>query len=55
MDISITKMDWIVLDLEKIDVWLISETHFTKELFTSFDSYGIYYAIHPDNVATGAT
>lgn len=42
-----------VLDIENIDVCLISETHFTKETYIRFKGYKVYHTIHPDNDAKG--
>lgn len=44
-----------VLDTEKIDVCLISETHFTKQSFIKFRGYRVYHTIHPDNTARGGS
>lgn len=44
-----------VLDIEKIDVCLISETHFTKESFVRFKGYKVYQTIHPENAAKGGS
>lgn len=43
----------VVLDSKKIDVCLISETHFTKESYIKFKGYKVYSTIHPDNAAKG--
>jgi exonuclease III len=40
-----------ILDINKIDVCLISETHFTKQSFIRFRGYKIYHTIHPRNAA----
>lgn len=45
----------VVLDINKIDVCLISETHFTKESFVNFKGYAIYHTIHPENSAKGGS
>lgn len=45
----------VILELEKIDVCLIAETHFTKESFIRFRGYKTYHTIHPDNAAKGGT
>lgn len=45
----------VVLDIENIDVCLISETHFTKQSHIKFKGYNIYHAIHPDNTARGGS
>lgn len=44
-----------VLDVEKIDVCLITETHFTKESFIKFRGYKIYHITHPGNSARGGS
>lgn len=36
-----------VLDINKIDVCLISETHFIKQSFINFRGYKMYHTIHP--------
>lgn len=43
------------LDINKIDVCLISETHFTKQSFIKFKGYSVYHAIHPANAAKGGS
>jgi len=44
-----------VLDTEKVDVCLISETHFTKQSFIKFRGYKVYHTIHPANSAKGGS
>lgn len=44
-----------ILDIEKIDVCLISETHFTKETYIKFKGFKVYHTIHPDNAAKGGS
>lgn len=44
-----------ILDIEKIDVCLISETHFTKESYVKFKGYLVYHTIHPENAAKGGS
>lgn len=44
-----------VLDIEKIDVCFISETHFTKESYIKFKRFKAYHTIHPDNAAKGGS
>jgi len=39
----------------KVDVSLISETHFTKQSYITFGGYKIYHAIHPENAAKGGS
>jgi exonuclease III len=42
-----------VLDTEKVDVCLLSETHFTKQSYIKFRGYKVYHTIHPENSAKG--
>lgn len=44
-----------ILDIEKIDVCPISETHFTKESYIKFKGFKTYHTIHPDNAAKGGS
>ena len=44
-----------VLETEKVDICLISETHFTKESFINFKNFKIYHTIHPSNNARGGS
>lgn len=44
-----------VLDIENIDVCLISETHFTKQSYIKFRGYRVYHTIHPENSAKGGS
>lgn len=44
-----------VLSTEKIDVCLISESHFTRESFIKIKGYKVYQALHPDNTARGGS
>lgn len=39
----------------KLDIILISETHFTKKSFIKFHNYKIYHTTHPDGTAHGGT
>jgi len=39
------------LDMHKIDIDLISETHFTSRTVFKLPHYTIYHIIHPDNTA----
>jgi len=41
------------LDMHKIDIALISETHFTSRTVFKIPHYTIYHTIHPDNTAHG--
>ena len=44
-----------VLDTEKLDVCLISETHFTNQSFIKFRGYKVYHTTHPENTAKGGS
>lgn len=44
-----------VLATEKIDVCLISESHFTRESYIHLNGYKIYHALHPVNTARGGS
>ena len=44
-----------ILDINKIDVCLISDTHFTKQSFIKFRGYKIYHTSHPGNAARGGS
>lgn len=44
-----------LLNIEKIDVCLISETHFTKQCFANFQNYETYCTNHPNNTARGGS
>lgn len=44
-----------ILDIENIDICLISETHFTRESFIKFKGYKVYHTIHPGNTAKGGS
>lgn len=43
------------LELYKIDILLISETHFTKKSHFKIDSYKLYHTMHPDGTAHGGS
>lgn len=45
----------VILNKEKVDVCLISETHFTRESFIKFKNYEFYHTIHPQNTARGGS
>lgn len=45
----------ISLKNERIDIRLLSETHFTRETFIKMKGYQIYHTIHPSNKASGGT
>lgn len=40
---------------QKIDVCLVSETHFSKENYLKIKGYKLYHTIHPDNTARGGS
>jgi len=44
-----------VLDTKKVDVCLVSETHFTKQSYFKFRGYKVYHTIHPENSAKGGS
>jgi len=44
-----------ILDINKIDVFLISETHFTERSFIKFKGYTIYHTTHPGNTNRGGS
>nr|AMS38375.1 hypothetical protein [Bactrocera tryoni] len=44
-----------LLHVEKIDICLISETHFTNETFVKFKNYKTYCSNHPNNNARGGS
>jgi exonuclease III len=43
------------LDINRIVVCLISETHFTKQTFIKFRGYKLYHTTHPGNAARGGS
>jgi exonuclease III len=45
----------VTLIEQKIDVCLISETHFTRESYLKLRGYEVYHAIHPSNCAGGGS
>lgn len=45
----------VVLDIENVDVCLISETHFTKHSHIKFKGYTVYHALHPANKGRGGS
>jgi exonuclease III len=45
----------ILLDIQKIEICLISETHFTKQSHIKFKGYQVYHTIHPDNTPRGGS
>ena len=44
-----------VLDTEKVDEVLVSESHFTKQSYIKFKSYKVYHNINPGNSARGGS
>lgn len=44
-----------VLNMESIDVCLISESHFTKESHIKINGYKVYHALHPNNTSRGGS
>ena len=44
-----------VLDTEKVDVCLVSETHFTRQSYIMFRGYKVYHTTHPKNTARGGS
>jgi GTPase SAR1 family protein len=45
----------ITLAEQKIDICLISETHFTRESYISLKGYNVYHTIHHSNCARGGS
>lgn len=45
----------VVLDIENIDLCLVSETHFNKQSHITFNGYKVYHALHPDNKGRGGS
>lgn len=45
----------VILNIENVDVCLISETHFTNQSFIQLKGYKIYHALHPNNKARGGS
>jgi hypothetical protein len=43
------------LDINKIDVCLISKTHLTKQSFIKFRGYKFFHTTHPGNAARGGS
>ena len=43
------------IDTEKIDILLVSETHFTNKSYFSIPGYNYYSALHPDRTALAGT
>ncbi|KMQ84691.1 rna-directed dna polymerase from mobile element jockey-like protein [Lasius niger] len=43
----------VFLNLQKIDICLISETHFTKRAYLKIRGYECYHTPHPDDIAKG--
>lgn len=44
-----------VLNIDNVDICLISESHFTKQSYIKFKGYRTYHALHPNNVARGGS
>ena len=44
-----------ILETEKVDICLVSETHFTKESFVKYRNFSLYHSIHPSNNARGGS
>lgn len=44
-----------VLNIQNIDVCLVSETHFTRESYIQIKGYKTYHALHPNNTARGGS
>jgi exonuclease III len=45
----------VILSTENIDIYFISETHFSKESSITFKNYLTYHAIHSANTARGGS
>ena len=45
----------IFLNLQNIDICLISETHFTKTSYCKLRGFICYHALHPENKARGGS
>lgn len=45
----------IFLNTEKIDIFLISESHFTRSSYAKIQGYNLYHAIHPAEKARGGS
>jgi exonuclease III len=45
----------VALIEHKIDVCLISETHFTRESYLKLTGYEVYHTVHPSNCARGGS
>jgi hypothetical protein len=45
----------LFLNQNLIDIFLISETHFTTKNYFSIQRYKLYYTSHPDGTAHGGT
>jgi len=41
------------LDMHKIDITLISETHFTSRTVFRLPRYTVFHSVHPDDTAHG--
>lgn len=45
----------VLLKLNKFDLCLILETHFTKKSYLKFKRYKVHHAIQPQNVGRGGS
>lgn len=45
----------LFMNLQKIDICLISETHYTKHSYVKIKGYNAYHTSHPDDTAKGGT
>jgi len=45
----------LLMHTQKLDICLVSETHFTKESHIKLANYNIYHSNHPSNKARGGT
>lgn len=45
----------VFLDVQKIDICLVSETHLTNQNYLKLRGYSIYVTVHPENTARGGS
>lgn len=45
----------VILDMNQIDICLISETHFTNKSYFKLKGYQTYHTVHPDDSARGGS
>lgn len=45
----------VVLEVNNIDICLVSETHFTRDSYCKIGGYKLYHALHPSNKARGGS